>query len=250
MLLVRVGEIEFRGHTDRGFLIGPGGFKGWEGAPSTRRDVMERPSRHGDFRADGFKASRLVTLSGTALATSEAELAHMGDVLSGLGARRSRVTVTTLAGTRWADGDVEGEIVFDRVGGRAQAPFKITFWFPDPRKYGETQSWAVAAGGSSSMHHRGNFEASPRFIVSGPQPSGYSFTAPGKPSFQVDAPLASGSTDVVDFRTGRVTRNGAPLLGAVPFPRTWTVPGGVVQSWGFASTGSGGVTAELTDTFI
>lgn len=250
MLKVRINEVDFHGHTDLGFLIGPGGFVGWEGSPATRREGIDLPLGHGSFRSQSFKSGRLLRLSGTALASSEGELASMGDVLSGLGASPSRVTVTTDAGTRWADGSVEGEVRFDRVGGARDADFGFTLWFENPRQFGAVNAWTVLANRPSSMRHDGNFPAHPRFIVRGPQPSGYSITATGKPSFQVNAPLASGSTDVVDFATGRVHRNGVLLVGGVSFPRTWSVPGGAEQSWSFAGTGSGTCTAELTDTFI
>ena len=249
MLLVRVGEIEFRGHTDRGFLIGPGGFKGWEGAPASRRESGDRPGAHGSFRTPVFKGARLVTLSGTALASSEAEVVHMGDVLAGVGQAPVRVTVTTEAGTRWADGDVEGPIIWDRVGGTPEAAYELSFLFPDPFKYGETQQFVTSSDAILTAHHRGNTAATPRFTVAGTFPNGYALHAAGR-VVQV-AGSATAISDTVDFRTGMVTRGGTFAPGRLQIGQFWSVPGGASLSWRLDRVGgTGTATMHLTDTFI
>lgn len=252
MLKVTVGEVVFERRTRSGFLIGPEGFRGWEGAPATRREQAAIPFGHGDRETEATKTPRLVTLSGHALAASPLELAYMGDVLAGIAPDPDTlITVQTEAGARWGRCTVEGEVIFDRRGGQSAAPYQLKLLMQDPRKYGRLHTTlGVPANTPRSMVNAGNFPAAPRFIVRGPQPAGWSITATGKPSFQVDVPLAAGSTDVADFATGRVFRNGALLKGAASFPRTWAVPGGQTQTWQFAGTGSGTVDAELTDTFI
>lgn len=247
-LLIRIGEVEFHGHTDRGFLIGPGGFKGWEGAPATRREAMDRPGAHGSFAGLPYKASRLVSLSGTALGSSEADVAYLGDVLSGVGGAPVMVTVATAVGTRWATGSVEGEIKFDRVGGASEAAFALSLWFPDPRKYGVVNETA-SSGATVSAHHRGNFPATPRFTVTGTFPNGYALHADGK-VVQVGG-SASAVTDSVDFRTGMVTRNGSLQPSLLQQGQFWSVPGGALMPWRLDPIGSSGsATCFLTDTYI
>lgn len=248
MLTVRVGDVEFHGHAGQGFLIGPGGFVGWEGAPANRRESSDRPGSHGSFAAGAWKGSRLLRLSGTALASSEAELAYMGDVLSGVGGSTSRVTVTTAAGTRWADGSVEGEIRFDRVGGALEAAYALSLWFPNPRKFGAVHE-SSSSSATVTAHHYGNFEATPQFTVAGTFPNGYALHALGR-VVQV-AGVAGAVTDRVDFRTGMVTRNNALNPTLLQQGQFWTVAGGASVSWRLDPLGgSGTATCFLTDTFI
>lgn len=249
MLLIRVGDIEFHGHTDRGFLIGPGGFRGWEGAPATRRESADRPGTHGQFRTRAFKGGRLVTLSGTALGSSEAEVAQMGDVLAGIGQDDVRVTVQTALGTRWADGSVEGRIIFERVGGTSEADFEVSFLFPDPFKYGETHAFPTSTDALVTAYHRGNTASVPRFTVAGTFPSGYALHSQGR-VVQV-AGSASAVSDVVDFRTGMVTRGGSYLPALLQQGQFWDVPGGANLSWRLDRVGgTGTATAHVTDTYL
>lgn len=249
MLLVRVGEVEFHGHTDSGFLIGPKGFKGWEGAPATRRERSDRPGGHGQFPARAYKNARLVTLSGTALGTSEADVAFMSDVLAGIGQDVTRVTVTTEAGTRWADGSVEGPIVWERVGGTSEAEFELSFLFADPFKYGETRQTVNSGSTFTQSFHYGNAPAIPKFTVTGNMTSGYSLVGKGGRVFSVPQSLPTGQTATIDFRTGIVRHDGVRVANVTP--SWWSVGGGEQVGWQLVPvTGSGTATCYLTDTFL
>lgn len=248
-MLVRLGSFTFHSDDypgDTGFTISA--WQGWTDGPGQRRDSAARVGGHGSHDAPSFSVDRSFTFRGRYNGSSVADVEQMGEALAGLEGHGLPVTVQR-ANVRWADARVD-RVRFDEAGYAAWADYQVELWLPDPRKFGDLHTWTVANGGSSTMHHYGNAAAAPRFVVSGPHPSGYSITATGRPSFQVDAPLPSGSTDVVDFATGRVRRNGVALVGAVPFPRVWSVPGGGSQAWAFAGTGAGGCVAELTDTFI
>lgn len=251
MLLVRVGNVDFHGHTDSGFLIGPGGFKGWEGSAATKRDGVDRTGAHGSFAVPAFKAARLVTLSGHALAASEAELEHMGEVLAGVGQSEQTITVQSASGARWGRGSVEGEIKFDRVGGATEAVFSLTLWMPDPFKYGETRS-ARSTGANVELMNRGNARAVPKFKVTGPFPGGYRLRGPAGESFSVTTALASGSVDDIDFASPVIRRNGSPLTRAVLSPEQWTIPGGGVASFRVEgiSGGTGFADGFVTDTYV
>lgn len=253
MLLVRVGNVEFHGHTDRGFLIGPRGFRGWEGAPATRREAADRPGGHGQFRSRPFKGGRLLTLAGTALASSEAELIHLGDVLSGIGQQDVRITVTTEAGTRWADGSVEGPIIFERVGGASEADFEVSFLLPDPFKYGETRTSVSSPGVWVPSWHRGNAPAHPKFTVTATTAlsSGYALVGKDNKIFWVATALAAGKTATIDFRTGIVRHDGVRVTFVTP--GTWAVNGGEEVGWQLVpnnGVGTGTATCYVTDTFV
>lgn len=248
-MLIRVGNIEFHGHASSGFLIGPGGFKGWEGSAPTKREGQERVGQHGSHDTPAFKSARLVTLSGYALATSEAELEHMGEVLSGLGQSRQQVVVQSAVGTRWAWGSVDGEVKFDRVGGVPHASFQFSLWMPDPFKYGGTQEFPTSTDAVVSMWHRGNTEAWPKFTITGTFPSGYEIHAGGR-VIRIEG-SASPVTDTLDTVSGRFTRGGLLATRRVQLGQFWSVPGGASMSWSFQRKGGTGTcTGFLTDTFI
>ena len=255
MLLIRVGNVDFHGFTTHGFLISPGGFKGWEGSAATKRDAAERVGRHGAFSAPAFKSARLVSVAGTALADSEAELEHMGEVLAGVGQSEQTITVTTEQGTRWGVGSVEGEIKFDRVGGHLEAAFAFSLYMPDSFKYGETRDLPASSGDSVTfgstvqMHHRGTVAALPKFTVTATtsMTSGYQIKGKGR-TFEVPGPLNVGSTDKVDYETGTVRRDGAIVTGVVP--RTFDVNGGESVDWRlWPLSGAGTAVPHLTDKF-
>lgn len=254
MLHVRVGGVDFFGHTTSGFLIGPGGFRGWEGAAATKRNTVEREGRHGAFDVSAFKSARLLTLAGTALASSEDELEHLEDVLAGVGQSRQQITVTTGKGTRWAYGSVEGPVVWERIGGASEAEFEVSFLIPDPFKYGETRE-TVSAGDSTTFgaivqaHHRGNAAAIPKFTVTATSSmtSGYQIKGKNR-TFDVPGPLNVGSTDKIDFRTGQVLRDGVAVSGVVP--QRFSVEGGEIADWRlWPLSGAGTATMHLTDTY-
>lgn len=251
MLHVRIGNVDFLGFTASGFLIGPDGFKGWEGAPATRRAGIDRAGQHGAFSTPTFKAGRLVALSGHALANSEAELEHLGEVLSGVGQSEQTIAVQSAQGYRWGRGSVEGEVKFDRVGEATEATWSLSLFMPDPFKYGETRE-SGSSGANVSAFHRGNTAAVPRFKVAGLWSGGYRIRGPQGQSFSVVGTLNSNVVDEVDFRTGMVRRNGVPLTRAVLSPEMWSVPGGAAVQWRVEGIdgGSGSAVMYLTDTFV
>lgn len=257
MLHVRVGNVDFHGFTTHGFLLGGRrAFEGWEGRPGMRSERAERPAGAGSFSVPAYLSSRLVTLRGTALAESEAELEHMEDVLNGLALTDTQMTVRSEKGTRWSWCRAEDEVKWTRVGGALEAEFEISFFLADPRKFGEVRE-TVSTGSNVTAHHRGNGPATPRFKVAASWFGGYRIRGPLKAdgverSFSVVGPMTGSSVDLIDFNTGVVLRNGLPLRGAVLSPEMWTVPGGGSVRWRIEgiSGGTGSAVMYLPDTFI
>ena len=249
MVQVQVGHVTFHGFADEGFVLSPDGFVGWENAPSSRRTDTPRPGGHGSFRTPVFKNGRLVTLSGTVLASDERQLVAFADDLAGISYGERRMVVSTETGVRWADVTGEGEPKFDRIGGALEASFQIQFFAADPRKYGELREF-VSTGSNVAAWHRGNFPASPIFEGTG-FTAGYRVVGPGG-TFTVPGPKASATVDRIDFSTGLFTRNGAPAVRAATQVRMWDVPPGANVSWRVEPLSSGTGTARmfLTDTWI
>lgn len=250
MLRVHVAGMVFDSEGSEGFVLQPDGLTGWWGRPGSAVQSTPRPGAHGEVDSEVRLGARIVTLQGNALGQAS-HIRSMADRLSGLGAEgdRQRLVVEEDGDSTWSWCRVIGVPVM-RSGKNAPPSFMVTLRCANPRRFGKTREYPVAANTPSVMENRGNFPASPRFIVRGPQPSGYSIVSPGEATFSVPWALPAGSTDVVDFATATVYRNGAELLNASNDPQTWRVPPAGAKQWQSAPTGSGSVVGEVTDTHV
>lgn len=216
------------------------GIKGvWEGV-DVRREDTARPLAHGSFDAPVFLASRVIPVSGHFSTRTPAELVHEMNRLTGLlaGGQSGRLSLDDDTGTTWMDVRLGGATQVTQLDATT-AQFLVTFWAPDPRRYGETGSFASG----SAVFHYGNFP-SPVTVTIPSAPASYTISSPGG-VFSVSGATAGG-THVVDLRTGRVTRNGSLMLG-VSSGATWQMPPGA--SWVHTvSTGTG--TIKVLDTFV
>lgn len=226
---------------DESYLLSPGGPSGWYESTEVRREEVELPMSHGSFNLPGYMSQRLIGVPGHILASSAAQRIHMQDRLTGLLADggSGRLTVDDDAGTRWADVRLAGCQV--EVLDETSARFLLQLWAADPRKYGETRSFASG----EPAYHYGNFPASPVLEVPGAR-SSWTASA-GSAQVSVSQALTSSQTHRYDARTGRLTRNGALQVGVVTRGDSWTVAPGQ-QLVHTVAGGAGRVL--LTDTFI
>lgn len=240
----RINGVEFvdwpQDHHRSWFVLDQDGIRGvWEGV-DVRREDTSRPLSHGSFDAPVFLASRVIPVSGHVSARTSAELVHAMSSLTGLlaGGGSGRLVLEDDSGTTSMDVRLGAATQITQLDATT-AEFLVTFWAPDPRRYGETRSF----GTGDAVYHYGNFP-SPVSVTIPSAPSSYSITSPAG-VFSVTGATSSG-THVVDLRTGRVTRNGALMLG-VSSGQTWEMPPGA--PWVHTvSTGTG--TIKVQDTFI
>lgn len=218
-------------------------LKDWLGGGQWRREEIGRPTAHGAFDLRGFLPQRVITLDGTLMASSSAELQHFVRGIQGLASDGSlfRVSVDDDGGTTWRDVRLaQSASVKERD--ETTADFTVTFWAADPRAYGESRRFPAG----TAAYHYGSADAMPVYEVTGTG-SGYTLSAGGK-SFVVSSALASGGKDVIDMRTGRVHRNGALLVGGVGSAVTWTIPAG--QRVTHSVVGASAAVAVVTDTYV
>lgn len=248
MLRINVGGVTFvdgaaANRTRECFLISPEGFLGWRGLPTGRREALARAMQHGEHDVPVFLPSRVVTLSGWILAADEETLEYKADQIAGLGAAGQRIEMVVTSGGRTlrAFGRRVAAEVEDVPGGATEAPFEIQFVFADPRKYGDIRE-IPSRGVAVPVAHKGNFPASPEFVLQEP-PSSYSITSPGG-TFTVTGSTAGG-THVVSLRNGRVYRNGVEQVD-VGRGDLWAVPPGTV--WNHQTTVGG--TIRIADTYV
>lgn len=247
--LTILGRPDFERGPVEGLFVEKDGFTGWESGTEVRRDEVVIPGGHGSFDTPGLLSARVVSISGYAIARSQEKLGHLRGMLTGAGAAgdKLRIIVDLQGETLWADGRLTGQPSFVDSGGVRRARFQTQFWFPDPRKYGDTRTSASGAG----AFHYGNFPASPVITVTGSMPSGYTITGPVGRTYVVTQALTSGHAHRIDMRTGRLYLDGVLQVGAVSVGQTWAVPGGaaVVHTLTPVS-GTGVLSVAVTDTFI
>ena len=249
LLRVQVGSVTLNGFATTGFIIARDGFVGWDESTSTKRDSVVIPQAHGSYPVPGFRDVRVLTVTGICLADSEQQLQLFGAQLTGTGADGNavRVTVDHAGSTTWADGYLDGDTKFSMFAAGQAANFAIAMWFPNPRKFGNTLTFASGV----PAYHYGNFPAAPVLTITGSMSLGYSVFGPTGKLFTVTAALAAGQTHTIDLATGYLKVNGVLTFGAVSRGDLWVVPGGgsVIHTL-VPVFGSGALSAAVTDTFI
>jgi hypothetical protein len=248
MLRVRVGQLVFEGYTTDGLLIAPDGFSGWDSGTDSKGQTISRDDAHGDYDMPVFRQSRIVSISGQALADSDRRLVHMGAQVTGLGSSGEllRITVEHHGLITWADGRVVSQTQWDERGGHGVADYQIQFRFADPRKFGETASF----GSGAPAFHYGNFPATPQITVSGSMPSGYTVNGPDGKRFVVTRALVGGSPHAIDMETGLLRVNGALVYGGVSVANTWAIPAGRSVTHSLNGSGSGVLAVKVADTYV
>lgn len=250
-LRVTLGGLSFDNVGRSEFLITPDGFEGWDDGVDMRLEQTALPQAHGSFDAPGFQDARTVSITGHAFADSPRHLSQLRSRLTGLlaGGQRGRIQVEQDGEIQWADGRLAAKTMFTRKG-TDWASFQVQLWCPDPRKFGDMNKFTLPSGVPVTVYHRGNYEATPRFTITGDMP-GYTLTVGGW-NYAVSVPLVPGTPHVIDYNTGRLRINGAIVQNSVGNVNIGTVHPGASQEVGLFATsgGSGSAVMEIPDTFI
>ena len=241
---ITLDGVRFRGDGSKAlFTVANGALKGWFESPGVRRDDVPRPLGDGSFTAPTFRSGRSVSWSGLILTKTPAEQHHAMEQLAGMcsGQGLSRLTVQHESHATWADVQImqPPEVTVEAYGRVAR--YDVELWAPDARRYGELRSFA----NGTNVYHRGNAPAFPVVRI-GTGSASYDITWQGR-TFRVSG-APSGGVHRVDMRTGRLTRNNVPVLGAVARAETSPLPPGA--RWSYAVSAGSGVTVEVHDTFF
>ena len=222
-IVVKIKDTVFRSFklgTVPQFVLDPNAITGWTDGVGVRRDATVRPVSNGDFSEPYTMSSRLISLTGSAVATTRQELQDLRDTLTGLlqPNEYAEISVETSAGTRYSTVGMEGAVGFvqqlDNV-----ASFKIDLYAPDPHIYGiekrqKAGSYEVSGGLEFPLAYPLDYHHSEDFNYAVIQNNG---NAPSYPIIEVIGDFYSGFTiydrlggNKVTY-TGMVTRQ-APLL--------------------------------------
>jgi len=224
-------------------------LEGWWDSPEIRGDAEDRPYQDGEFDLPVYNQARLITINGNLHADSHAQLHEAMNFLTG--PMSGRLTVTGHGVVQWADAKRNSGVKFTPVTD-VFAQWQVRLKCPDPRKFGNSVTTAVATGSPVTVSHRGNYNAMPKFIVRGDMPGGYTITVDGW-NYTVTSALVTGQPHRIDYDNGRLYRNGVLTQGSVGIvTTTQPIPPGKSVAVGLYpfTTGSGSADMTIIDTFI
>lgn len=215
------------------YVLDPTAILGWTDGTAARRDNTVRPTSSGDFTEPYTLSSRLISLSGSAIARDASELQYMRDSLMGLLqiGEYTEMSVETSTATRYAIVGLEGAISWTQQLDNV-AVFKIDLYAPDPFIYGVEKviniGATTSAGGGldypldyplnynvqnenqqdSTVTNRGNAPAWPKFVVTGNFYSGFVLTDGGDRKVTYNGMVTMSSPVVIDMAKGTALQNG------------------------------------------
>ena len=250
-MIIELDDVYFRGGALRSrFDVADDGLSGWFDGASPRLDTQDRPQSDGAFWSPLFRGGRSIGWHGLIHTAHPREqrtaLEQLAGMCSGRGpyvmSVQHEATVTT-AQVQLVKSPETSILRYGRL-----ARYQVEVFAPDPFRYGQTHV-LPAVDGAVRPFHNGTTDAVPEITVTGSRPSGYTLAYRGK-QFIVAAPLASGSSHVIDMATGWVhTGSGAVLARAVSRAELFTVPKGPTGPALTITGGTGGMTVRVRDTY-
>lgn len=222
---------------------------GWKETPPEKSNSEARALADGDYDAEVFYGSRLVTVNGR-LSAKNPEMAFSASERLASLLRAPGMFSANQFGMMRSGVARRGRIAPGHIKGR-HLPFQMELRFIDPYKYGDKQSFSGAVGTDFDVYQRGTVPAWPLITVTGSMPNGYEISL-GTQLIQVTRPVTSGNPHTIDTRTGILRVNGAVVAGALGIAELFRVNPGLPQSvYALAPfTGTGTVKCDVTDTYI
>lgn len=235
-IISTIGDITMRSYRLGGtkeYVLDPTAIVGWDDGTNVRRDNTARMNRNGDFYEPAHHSARVVSLSGTALATNRSLLQEMRDDLLGLLVEGDYKTlwVETTASKRSALVGMEGTPSWVQQTDTT-AVWRMTFYSPDPFMYGVERtinvgSTTAVVGGMSyplkyplnynsqtstlvlaGVSNSGNAPAWPILKVTGDYFSGFSITDGRDRKITYTGSVSYASPVIIDTLKGTATQNG------------------------------------------
>lgn len=224
-------------------------FTGWNDGAPARSSSIEIPMGDGEFDVPVFKAARSVSIEGFCLSRSVPDLGQWQSRFTALGALGTDILfqASEFGRTLWGNAKPDGTPEWDATDGLARAEFAVDLRFRDPRKYGETRTFASGV----PAYHYGNYWSTPYMQVAGAMPGGYTINGPAGKKYTVTAPVAAGAPHYIDMATGILRVGGLPLFGVVSQGDTWSLPPGKQTVTTLTPvSGSGTLTVSVVDTYV
>lgn len=248
-ITINIGGVLFTSYStgDPQFVLDQDAIAGWYDGPSSRRTSTARANGWGDFPEKAQQGSRVITLTGTARASSITDLGHLRDILVGLFADGTyqEMSVETNSGIRYATVGIEGTPSWIRQGDTF-AVFKLDLYAPDPRIYGKERRIPLGGGipalgmsypiryplyygnttdtGTAVIGNAGNTEAWPKFVAQGSMP--YGFVLHNNNGRQVSylGQVTVQAPVIIDMHKGTATQNGIDKTTLINIRNWFSIP--------------------------
>ena len=220
---------------------------GWWDSAGIKREKLSRASGWGDFRSEQFREARLITWTGTAVASSAVELQAMRDEFTGLLHSKNETQLRVYSestGNRYATVSLEDAPVWERLTDSA-AIFQLKLYSPNPRIYGDLKEINLfihdgyggiqfpieydldfnetTAEATKFLVNGGNTNSYPTIEIQGEFPAGFKLTDGRGKWFTFSGTVTQASPVTIDSRTGRVTQKGISRSALVESTQNFVV---------------------------
>lgn len=248
-LVVTIGTTIFRAkpYMAPQFVFDPDALQGFFDGVNVKRNETTRPNQWGDFRETALLGARHLTLTGTAVATTPAQLLSMRDEFTSILTHGgyTEITVENSTEKRYITVGLEGSPSWVQKIDTA-ALWKLELYAPDPRMYGSQQSiqitdstvsggmdypmnYPVNYGGgikvqAVSMENRGNTNSWPVFKVTGDFFAGFNITDGAGKIITYDGVVTMTAPVTIDTGAGTATQNGVDKSSSLSRRDWFSIP--------------------------
>jgi phage-related protein len=235
-IVVTINGLTFRSYrsgTGSQLVLDPTALTGWDDGANIKRSATVRPVSSGDFVEPYNFSSRLIALTGTAIAKDRGGLQVLRDKLTGVleEDEYAEICVETSASTRYATVGLENKVEWIQQIDNA-AMFRIEFYAPDPYIYSAERiinlgSTKDAGGGLSyplqypldyssdiantavpTVNNAGNAASWPKFKITGNYFSGFVLSNGRDKKITYNGQVSMNSPVVIDTAKGTAMQGG------------------------------------------
>lgn len=223
-------------------------FEGWWDSPDPKGETEDRANADGEYDLPIYNQARLITIGGHLHTAGHAQTHEAMNFLTG--PMSGRFQVSGHGSVQWADAKRSSGVKFTPITDTF-AQWQLRLKCPDPRKFGASRTFLASVGVNAAAFHGGNYEAAPRFVVSGSMPGGYTLWVGGQ-SFTVTRALTSGNAHTINYDDGRLRIGGSVIHGGLGTTSTPRIRPGTTATVAITPVTTGTATAALTllDTYI
>lgn len=149
-LKVEIDDLTFYSHNANRpapkYLLDPTALIGWTDGVDIKRSTQARQQADGDFKEETFLSSRVITVSGTAIANYPQQIHRMRDSFMRIfwDEKYKELAVTDILGTRFSTVSLANKPSWIQETDTV-AVWKIEFYAPDPYIYGVMQTASVGS---------------------------------------------------------------------------------------------------------
>lgn len=231
-------------------VFDPTAIEGLEDVPGFRRNKTDRPISHGTFLENGRAESRIISLTGHALAVNSSTLHNLRSTLAqhlNTGGFR-QFKFDFAGGTRYAVGSCDSGLTWTQELDH-YARWKFDIYCPDPRLYGNWKEYTMRSHDvdrtgyeflssfpvnftrdletpkTPVVQNKGNSEAYPVFVLNA-NTSGFKVNNGSGRTIAYSGTTRVGSPVTIDTFTGRASVGGSDQSYALTARNWFTVPAG------------------------